>query len=142
MSLIPWKPLSEFDKFFGNDDWILPVFSQRSLSIPAMDVYETSQGVVAEINAPGMKSEDFDVSVKDGVLRVVGRTEEKKEETSKGYWRKEIRRGSFERTVQLPTAVKEDAVDATYAKGILKITMLKADIKPISQIKVKSGDET
>jgi HSP20 family protein len=140
MALIPWKP-SDLDRFFENDDWFFPVRRLGDLGGPAMDVYETDKEVVAELNAPGMSADDFTVSVKDGVLSVRGAHEEKSEDKGKGYWKREIRRGSFERAVHLPADVKEDNVDATYAKGILKITMQKAEAKPASQIKVKSGDE-
>lgn len=139
MSLISWKPFSEMDKFFGDGDWLLPVFPHMDTGKPAMDVYETDKDVIAECNIPDFDPEKVGVSVEDGVLRVRGEMDEEKEEKEKGYWRKEIRKGSFERMVRLPVAVKEDEVDAVYEKGILKITMPKAEkeSKPKIQIKVK-----
>ena len=137
MSLIPWRPFSDLDKFFGDDDWLLPVFPRVELSKPAMDVKETEKDVVAEVELPGFDPENVEVSVEDGVLRVSGKMDEKKEEKEKGYWRKEIRRGSFERMVRLPVAVKKNAVEATYEKGVLKIVMPKAKAKPSSKVKIK-----
>ncbi len=102
-----------------------------------MDVYETDKDVVAEVSIPDFDPEKIDVSVKDGVLTVSGKLDEKEEEKDKGYWRKEIRKSSFERMVRLPVAVKEDAVDATYERGVLKIVMPKAEAKPPSKIKIK-----
>jgi len=63
--------------------------------------------------------------------------DEQKEEKEKNYWRKEIRKGSFERAVRLPVAVKEDEVEATYEKGILKIVMPKIETKSKSKIKIQ-----
>jgi len=137
MSLIPWKPFSDLDKFFGDDDWLLPVFPRMELTNPAMDVKETDKEVIAEVEIPGFDPEKVDISVEGGVLRVKGSMDEKKEEKAKGYWRKEIRTGSFERMVRLPVAVKEDAVEATYEKGLLKIVMPKAEIKPTSKVKIQ-----
>ncbi|HOU46092.1 MAG TPA: Hsp20/alpha crystallin family protein [Candidatus Pacearchaeota archaeon] len=137
MSLIPWKPFSDLDKFFGDDDWLLPVFPRMELAKPAMDIKETDKDVIAEMEIPGFDPEKVDVSVEDGVLRVKGSMDEKKEEEKKGYWRKEIRQGSFERMVRLPAAVKEDAVEATYEKGVLKIVMPKAEVKPSSKVKIQ-----
>jgi len=137
MSLIPWKPFSDLDKFFGDDDWLLPVFPRMDMTKPAMDLKETDKEVVAEVEIPGFDPEKVDVSVEDGVLRVKGSMDEKKEEKDKGYWRKEIRTGSFERMVRLPVAVKEDAVEATYEKGVLKIVMPKAEAKPSSKVKIQ-----
>ena len=136
MSLIPWKPFSDLEKFFEDEDWFLPVFSRWDITKPAMDVYETEKDVVCEVNIPDFDPEKVDVSIEDGVLRVSGKIEEKKEDKEKGYWKKEIRRGSFERMIRLPVPVKEDAADATYEKGVLKITIPKAETKPTSKIKV------
>jgi len=102
-----------------------------------MDVKETDKEVIAEVELPGFDPEKVEVSVEDGILRVSGKMDEKKEEKEKGYWKKEIRRGSFERMVRLPVAVKETAVEATYDKGVLKIVMPKAEAKPSSKVKIK-----
>lgn len=137
MSIIPWKPFSDLDKFFGEDDWILPVFSKMEIAKPAMDIRETNKEIIAELEIPGFDPEKIDVSVEDGILRIKGSMDEKKEEKEKGYWRKEIRTGSFERMVHLPVAVKEDAVEAIYEKGILKIVMPKLETKPKSKVKIQ-----
>jgi len=137
MSLIPWRPFSNLDKFFEDDDWLLPVFPRLDMSKPAMDIYETDKEVVAEISIPDFDQEKVEVSVENGILRVSGKMDEKKEEKEKGYWRKEIRKGSFERMLKLPVAVKEDSVEATYEKGVLKITMPKSEVKAKSKVKIK-----
>jgi len=137
MPLIPWRPLSDLEKFFDDDDWLLPVFPRLELVKPAMNLKETDKEIVAEVEAPGFNPENIEVSVEDGVLRVRGKMDEKKEEKEKGYWRREIRTGSFERAVKLPVAVKESAVEATYEKGILKIVMPKVETKPSSKVKIR-----
>ncbi len=137
MSLIPWRPFSDLDKFFSDDDWLLPVFPRADFVKPAMDVKETDKEIIAEVEVPGFDPEKVEVSVEDGVLKVRGTMDEKKEEKEKGYWRKEIRKGSFERMVRLPVPVKENAVEATYEKGILKIVIPKAEAKPSAKVKIK-----
>ncbi len=136
MSLIPWRH-SDLDRFFRDDEWLLPVFSRFEMGAPAMDISETEKEVVAEVNIPDFDPEKIEVSVEDGVLRISGHIDDKKEEKEKNYWRKEIRKGSFERTVRLPAAVNESAVDATYEKGILKIVLPKVAEKPSSRVTVK-----
>ena len=140
MSLIPWKPFDEIDRFFSDEDWFLPVLP-RFQAGPVMDVYETDKNVVAEVNLPGVDPKKVDVSVKNGILRVSGSSEEKTEEKKKGYWRKEIRKGSFERAVRLPSEVQENKVDATYEKGVLKIVMPKTKAKTAEKkVKIKVKD--
>lgn len=141
MALIPWRPLFDLNRFFEEEDWLLPVFSWSDLGKPAMDIKETDKELIAEVEAPGFDPERFDVSVKDGVLRVKGEIDEKKEEKEKGYLRREIRRGSFERSIRLPVPIKENEVEATYEKGVLKIVMPKAEAKPAKQVKIKVKKE-
>jgi HSP20 family protein len=136
MPLVPWKPLFDWDRFF-EDDWLLPVIPKIEIKQPAMDIKETDKEIIAEVEAPGFDPEKINVSIEDGVLKISGSMDEKKEEKEKGYWRKEIRRGSFERMVRLPVAVKENAVKATYEKGILKIVMPKTETKPKSKVKIQ-----
>lgn len=137
MSLIPWRPFFDLDKFFSEEDWLLPVFPAADMIKPAMDIRETEKEVIAEVEIPGFDPEKIEVSVKDGVLRVKGAKDEKKEEKEKGYWRREIRTGSFERMVRLPVAIKEDAVEAVYEKGLLRIVMPKVKEKPASKVKIQ-----
>lgn len=137
MALIPWRPFSDLERFFEDEDWLMPVFPRVDFGKPAIDIKETDKEVVAEVEIPGFDPEKVDVSVEDGILKVKGVMDEKKEEKEKGYWRREIRRGSFERMVRLPAAVKEDAVEASYEKGVLKIMMPKAEAKPSSKVKIQ-----
>lgn len=137
MPIVPWRPFSDLEKFFEDDDWLMPVFSRVSVGKPAMNVRETDKEVVAEVEIPGFDPEKVDVSIEDGMLKVKGVMDEKKEEKEKDYWRREIRRGSFERIMRLPAAVKEDAAEATYEKGVLTIVMPKIEAKPSSKIKIQ-----
>ncbi len=137
MSLIPFKSFFDQEDPFDNDNWLMPVFPRSEISKPAIDVYETDKDVVAEVSIPNFDPEKIDVSVEDGILKVAGHVEEKTEDKGKGYWKKEIRSGSFERIIRLPTAVKEDSIDAEYDKGILKITLPKLEKKSLAKVKVK-----
>jgi len=140
MAIIPWKPFDEIDRFFSDEDWFLPILPKLQTG-PVMDMYETDKDVVAEVNLPGVDPEKIDISVKNGILRISGASEEKREEKKKGYWRKEIRKGSFERAVRLPSEVQEDKIDATYEKGVLKVVIPKAKTKAAKKkVKIKVKD--
>jgi len=140
MAIIPWKPFDEIDRFFSDEDWFLPILP-RFQAGPVMDVYETDKDVVAEVNLPGIDPEKIDISVKNQILRVSGSSEEKTEEKKKGYWRKEIRKGLFEREVRLPSDVQEDKIDAMYEKGVLKIVIPKTKAKAAEKkVKIKVKD--
>lgn len=128
MAIIPWKPFRDIDEFFGDDD-LFSLVPMRESREPSMDLWETDKEVVAELNIPGVNPDDLEVSVEDGVLRVRGETEEKKEEKDedRGYWRHEIRKGAFERATRLPAPVNDDKVQASYESGVLKVVMPKKE---------------
>ena len=104
-----------------------------------MDIYETDKEVVAKVSLPDIDPEKIEVSVKNGVLRVGGRSEEEKEKRTKDIGERKSARGAFERMIRLPGRVKEDNVDAVYEKGTLKITMPKTEGKKSEKkIKIKT----
>lgn len=123
--LMRWHPMMDLDRFFDEDAWSHNGFS------PAMDVYQDGDDVMAKISLPDIDPKNVEVSVENDVLTVSGQTQEKEEIKHEDYYRKEIREGSFTRSVVLPMKVKSDETKATYEKGMLVITMPKADeVKP------------
>ena len=136
MSLIKWTP---FPEPFGEMDKFLEEFGMgaKNAFMPAVDIYEKGNDLVAEIPITGIEPDKVDVSIENGILTVKGQTEKKSEVDEKNYFRKEIRSGSFYRSVTLPTAVLENKVEAKYTDGILKIIMPKAKSEKATRIKVK-----
>ena len=126
----PWRPLLDVDRFF-DDDFVGGGFA------PAMDVYQEGDNVVVKASLPDIDPEKVNVSVENDVLTVWGETEEKKETKREDYYHKEIRRGSFSRSVVLPMKVKSDETEATYEKGVLKITLPKAEEAKPKKIAIK-----
>lgn len=102
---------------------------------PALDLYQTSDDVVAVVELPGMRKEDIEISLHDGALTIGG---ERKDETPEGDKSARAERfvGKFRRSVSLPTRVDANKVNATYKDGILTVTLPKAEeVKP-KQIQV------
>lgn len=139
-SLIP-RDFFDLNRFFDEEDWRLPQLFSIKLSEPALDLYETDKEVIAELSIPGFDPKNIDVSVEDQCLRIKGSTEKKEEEKKKEYWRKEIRKGSFERIVRLPAAVDEKKIKATYKKGVLKVVMPKISVAKEKKVKIKVEKE-
>lgn len=113
MAIIPWKPFSDLDRFLLDDLG------------PNIDLYEKDHKIIVEINLPELDPEKTEISIKNNILKIKGDTEEKEEISEENYFKREIRRGFFEKIVSLPNSVKQDKVEATYEKGILKIEMEK-----------------
>lgn len=130
--LIHWSPMRDIDRFFEDEMWSGASFT------PALDVYQDKDNVIVETPLAGIDPEKVDITVENDVLTISGRTEEKKEVKREDYYRKEVREGSFSRSVILPMSVKADMAEATSDKGMLKITIPKAEeVKP-KKISIKT----
>ncbi|MDD4358397.1 MAG: Hsp20/alpha crystallin family protein [Candidatus Pacebacteria bacterium] len=128
MAITPWKPFSDLDKFLS---------AEFRIREPAMDIYEDNGKVIAEFNLPELDPNKTEITLRNNVLTVKGSTEEKEEKREENYVRREIKRGYFERSVTLPKSVKEDYIEASYEKGILKIEMQKEVETPQKKIDIK-----
>jgi HSP20 family protein len=105
----------------------------------AVDVYETDDDVVVKSAIPGIKPEDIDISLTGDTLTIKGETKFEEEVKEESYIQREIRYGSFSRTVTVPVPVVADKADAEFEDGVLTLTLPKAEeIKPKS-IKIKGG---
>lgn len=104
---------------------------------PALDVFEDANKYAVEVELPGVKKEDVNVTVEDGVLTISGETKSQSETKDGTVHRTERKYGKFIRSLSLPAAVKADKVEATYKDGILRIELPKAEESKPKQIKVK-----
>jgi HSP20 family protein len=91
-----------------------------------LDIGETGDEIVVELDAPGVKREDIDITLTDHSLRVKGKRESRKEEKGKSFHRVEREYGEFERRVALPCEVDTDKVDAALNNGVLTIKLPKS----------------
>ncbi len=93
----------------------------------AVDMYETETEVVLRAELPGVTRDSIEVNAEKGTITI--RAEAKKEEECEeaGYYRRELRYGTFTRTVPTPTDIKPDGVSAKFEDGILTIRAPKAE---------------
>jgi HSP20 family protein len=102
---------------------------------PAMDLYQNADDIVAMVELPGMRKEDIEISLHDGMLTISGERKEEKAEGEKAA-RTERFVGKFRRSVSLPTRVDMNKTGATYKDGILTVTLPKAEEAKPKQIQV------
>jgi HSP20 family protein len=102
---------------------------------PALDLYQNNDNVVVRVELPGMRKEDIEISLQDGMLTISG---ERKSETAEGDKAERTERyvGKFRRSISLPTQVDASKVTATYRDGILTVTLPKAEEAKPKQIQV------
>ncbi len=103
-------------------------------SQPSVNVVETDHVFHIELAAPGFDKSNFTARVENDQLIVEGKREVAAEQTEKRYTRREFQVASFQRAFKLPKSVNQDAVQAGYENGILKITLdKKAEAKPVQK---------
>jgi len=114
-----WPNLYEPLRSFGQRvaDWFAP----RSEASAIADYYEIN------IELPGVKPDDVDVSVHDNNLMVRGEKQSERREEGRTYFFSELEYGAFQRTFRLPADADSDKVDAAFADGVLNLRIAKAD---------------
>lgn len=122
---------SEFDRLFEEPFWPArrwPFRRARPSGEPAtwwpeIDVFEKNGRLVTRVDLPGVKKEDVKVEVADGQLTISGERKSEFEEEKEQYYRCEREYGSFYRSVPLPEGTKLEDVQATFADGVLEVSV-------------------
>lgn len=121
---------TEFDRFFNEPGWAgwhWPTFrfgrGEEAAWNPEVDVFERNKYLVTKIDLPGMKKEDIKVEVTDGYLTIAGERKREEEEKKEEFYRSEREYGTFYRAVPLPDGVKFEDVKATFADGVLEVSV-------------------
>ena len=91
---------------------------------PRTDVYETDDAIVVHMDIAGMRSEDFQVKLAEGILTIAGERELRRE-GKRHYHAMEVQVGPFERRLRLPVPVDPTSVRANYEHGFLEIRLSK-----------------
>ena len=121
MPIIRWNPVNNLDEF----ESLLPeVWSNQGLgAMPSLDVYQTDQNVVVEAQLPGYNPDQVKVNIEKDVLTISGQSEQRFEVDEQHYYRREIRRGQFHRTVALPASVDGQKAAAKTKNGLFTATI-------------------
>ena len=101
---------------------------------PPLDVYEKDGKYVLDLSLPGYEAKDISVEVNGSTVTISGNHKESAEKKDARYYRRELRSGSFMRSVTLPQDVDADMVEASLEKGLLTISL--APVKPIAAKKI------
>lgn len=128
-----------FNNFFGKDlfhEVYNPAFSG---SVPPVNVLENTENFQIEIAAPGLQKSDFKLNLEKNQLTISAHKEQNEEEVKGKYSRREFKFSSFQRTFTLPNSVEGEKIVASYADGILNVTLPKreeAKEKPAREIEI------
>jgi HSP20 family protein len=112
-----------FDSIF-NDSF----FSDRTIArVPAVNVSESADHFHIELAAPGLKKEDFKISINQNVLYIAVEQQTEASDNGRKYNKKEFSYSSFVRSFVLPQAADQNRVEAAYEDGVLKVDIAKKE---------------
>lgn len=119
-----------FDDFFAKDafNWNDKNFADFGNTLPSVNVKETDQNFDIELAVPGMKKEDFKISLDRNILTISSEQKSETEEKNQNgkYTRREFNYNAFSRSFTLPSQVVDaENIAASYTDGILKIVIPK-----------------
>jgi HSP20 family protein len=133
-----WHPLRQFENLYNEMDRLAQsVFvslTGEGAWMPAADIVETDSAYNIEVELPGVRPEDADITLNGNELVVKGEVKERERE---GLFRRRTRRvGEFELRVTLPGPLRESDAEASLAYGVLKVHVPKAESTKSSKITV------
>lgn len=147
MALVRWNPTRDldalqgdvnrlFDSFFGTQDGN---GTRANRWIPPMDLSETDDELVLRLDLPGVSKEDLEIEVRDGTLIIQGTRETEDRREVENYLRLERSFGRFSRSVELPSSVDPDGVNARFDSGVLELRMPKPEEHHPHRIEIVEG---
>ena len=142
MSMVRYEPWSLFDQLRREMERGLSTLPTEESSIatsdwaPAVDIKETDDKFVIVADIPGVKPEDIEVQMENGMLTIKGERETEKKEEKENYKRIERSYGSFYRRFSLPDTADPESIKAKSDNGVLKITVAKREKSQPRKIEV------
>lgn len=137
-SFINRDPFQEIERFFEDDCCLTPtILPIRKVSLPAVDLIEDKDKVTVEMALPGIDPKNVEIDIEDSVLTVSGQEEKEEEEKDKRVYRREIRKGAFKRSLNLPAKVKGQEAEANFKDGVLNIEIPKAEEAKSKKVEIK-----
>jgi HSP20 family protein len=135
--MAPWEEMErmrhEMNRLFST------MSSRRTApSFPAMNVWTNQEGAVITAELPGLNADDIDISVVGDTLTLSGVRQAEELEGAR-YHRRERGYGKFTRTFQLPFPVEADKVQASFDKGVLYVSLPRAEADKPRKITVKAA---
>lgn len=131
-----WNPLREMDDFFSSlrrsfGRGLPATAGDGDLAswAPAVDISETDKEYLVKGELPGVKKDDVNVELHNGVLTLSGERRYEKEDKDEKYHRVERAYGSFSRSFSVPDNVDANAISADFKDGVITVHLPKTAAK-------------
>lgn len=130
-----WDPWDEFERMhrtlWGSD-------SRRSSEFPSINTWVSSDESVVTTEVPGVDPENIDITVAGKTVTLRGSRKADEAKTDQSYHRRERWSGDFSKAIELPFNIEAYKVTAKFRKGVLYLTLPKAEAEKPRKIEIKS----
>ena len=109
------------------DDEFLPLFSNSTSSMPAVNIREDEKNYILDLAIPGIDKKDMKIELNEDLLIISSEAKKESEENKDGYKRKEFSYSAFCRSFYVPENVNREKIDANYKDGILTVSLPKEE---------------
>jgi len=129
--LVRWSPFDEMMSLrdamnqLVTDSFVRPHGGLGTFQ-PPLDLSESDDEYVVKLAAPGLKADNFEITAQQNTLTIQGHTREEEQQEQERYHVKEMRFGEFMRTIQFPTPIDADKIQASLSDGVLTLRVPKA----------------
>ena len=103
---------------------------------PAVDITETAEAYLLDVELPGISEEDLELSVEENALTLQGEKKYPTEMESKNRYYGERCYGKFQRVIRFSDDIDRDKIEANYSNGVLSVTLPKTGDAAEKQIPV------
>ena len=104
---------------------------------PRVDIVDRDNELVVKAELPGVDKKDLDISMTENTVTIKGSTSHEEKEEKGDYYRSEMSRGSYSRTLALPSDVEADKAKAKFKDGVLELTLPKLKKAKRRSVKVE-----
>lgn len=107
---------------------------------PSVDIWEEKDNLVLEAELPGMRRDDFELTIENNVITLRGERKFEKKADGDNYHRVERSYGSFTRSFTLPQNVTAEGAKAEFNNGVLHVTLPKREETKARKIEISGAD--
>jgi HSP20 family protein len=142
----PWDEMDRWFSEFGRRGLLHPFSWGWSKEMEAMapfegrtpkvDMVDKDDEVVVRAELPGVKKDDLEVTLSERTVTIEAHTSREEKEEKQEYYRREMSRGDFQRTLSLPEGMDEAKATASFADGVLELTLPKMEKTSKRKVKV------
>lgn len=133
------KSIEVFNNLFNVENRDIAAEAAEIDFLPSVNSREDEKAFYLEVDLPGVKKEDIELNIADGVLTIKGERKTQNEQEDKNYYKIESSYGKFQRSFTLPKDIDESKIEAEVKDGVLSLTIPKSvqDVQKIKKIAIK-----